>query len=183
MSRSRIRFSPRYFALAFICSLFLSMLLHGVADSAKNTKGDVWVVYFGSSDCPVCEHIAPVLKALVDEFGLKIRYYDITRPEDYLIFEQIESVHGDGKFSVPLVIIGEHLLTGEKQIQTNLRKLVEKYRNESGSPLPYLGEPKNVASTAPPKDAECPDCADRGRPPAIQSELKKLKVIIDKFLE
>ena len=183
MSRSIVRFSAHHFLVLLIVSLFLSISLHGVAESAKNAKNDVWLVYFGSSDCPVCEHIDPVLKALVDEFGLKIRYYDITRPDDYLIFEQVESVHGDGKFSVPLVIIGEHLLTGEKQIQTNLRKLVEKYRNGSGSPLPYLGETKNVASAASPKDQDCPDCRDKGRPPAIQSELKKLKLIIDKFLE
>ncbi len=183
MTRSRRPFLANSVFVVMIGSLFLSLPVYGGVDSAKLSRHEVWAVYFGSSDCPVCEHIGPLLKALVDEYNLKVRYYDITRPDDYMVFERIESVHGDGKFSVPLVIIGEHLLTGEKQIQTDLRKLVEKYRNGSGSPLPYLGEAKNTLSNGRPKDPDCPDCRDKGRPPPVQTELKKLKLIIDKFLE
>ncbi len=183
MTRNRFPFLTKCVFVAMIGSLFLSLPVYGTVDSSKMTKHEVWAVYFGSSDCPVCEHIGPLLKSLMDEYGLKVRCYDITRPDDYMVFERIESVHGDGKFSVPMVIIGEHLLVGEKQIQSNLRKLVDKYRNGSGSPLPYLGDTQNAHSTERPKDPDCPDCRDKGRPPPIRSELKKLKVIIDKLLE
>lgn len=150
--------------------------------SRKSSSGETWAVYFGSSDCPVCEHVQPLLRSLVNDYGLRIRSYDITRPDDYLVFERIESIHGSpGKFSVPMVIVGENILVGEKQIQNNLGRLVQKYVRDSGAPLPYLGDARDETFQA--NNEDCAECRDKGRPPSVQSELKKLKVIIDRLLE
>lgn len=184
MSRDRVPFNAGRVNVGLVAAFVaLSLMMSQIVKAAERSGHEVWLVYFGSSDCPVCEHIDPILNSLIDEYDVKIRRYDITRPDDYLIFSQIESLHSDGKFSVPLLIIGENLLIGEKQILANLKKLVEKYRAGSGAPLPYLGDGKSPKSGDHAEKTGCAECADKGRPPSIQGELKKLKLIIDKFLE
>lgn len=164
--------------LTFILTLIPSQVRAG-----KSASNEVWIVYFGSADCPVCENVKPLLDGLVGEYDLRVRSYDITRPDDYLIFSQIESVHSEKKFSVPMVIAGDNILIGEKQIRNNLRKLVDRYRRTTGARLPYLGEAESRTSGDRTQDADCAQCRDKGRPPSIQSELKKLKVILDKLIE
>ncbi len=174
---------PRRGFLLILFTLLVCLLVFcGQSFSRKSSAGETWAVYFGSSDCPVCEHVQPLLRGLVNDYGLRIRYYDITRPDDYLVFERIESIHGSpGKFSVPMVIVGENILVGERQIQNNLGRLVQKYVSDSGARLPYLGDARNETFEA--NNADCAECRDKGRPPSVESELKKLKLIIDRFLD
>lgn len=171
---------PRFF-LIMVAVATLGIAVASFSGAASSHE--VWIVYFGSHDCPVCEHVKPLLDSLVREYDIKIKAYDIARAEDYEIFSQIESVHSDGKFSVPLVIIGETILVGENQINNNLRKLTEKYRRGSGAALPYLGVAHSEKKDVGAQDSECVECRDKGRPPSIQSELRKLKIMIDRLME
>ncbi len=165
------------------CLFVLASVTFSVQVAASGSPGDVWAVYFGSSDCTVCDHVRPLLDSLTRDEGLKIKAFDITRPEDYLVFERIESVHSANKFSVPLIIIGENILIGEKQIQKSLRKLVQRYREGNGVPLPYLGDLTSTGDGASSAQEDCKTCKDKGRPPSVQSELRKLKVFIDRLME
>ncbi len=176
----------RYFLLAVlaVATAFIVPLGPAAVESAaakRPPKPTVWVVFFGSSDCPHCARVKRLLTALTQTYPVKIKRFDIDRPDHYRLFERLEAVHGETEFKVPLVIVGDSILIGERRIGNDLEKRVRRYAGSGGAPLPYLGRKKR--SKAEGRDpAAAPDerCAcNEGRPPTIGEEWAKVRSFID----
>ncbi len=112
----------------------------------KNSAPDIWLVYFGSSDCPQCETINILLDKLSNKNRLKIKHYDIEDDKNYALFKKVESIHGESKFSVPLIIISDDILVGVDEIKSKLPKFIKSLAKKGADP-PYLGpgEPVHVS--------------------------------------
>jgi len=153
------------------------------ARALKTKKSrQVWVVFFSSRDCPHCESARTLLHALKSKYPVRTKEFDVSRDADYALLRNLETIHSNKKFAVPLVILGESILMGEAEIASNLEKTVRKLSRCGGSPLPYLGRHDNSppAAAKAPQSAHPPDAAE-GRPPTIGEEWKKIRAILDKY--
>jgi len=149
----------------------------------------VGVVFFSSRNCPLCTNVKELLKNMKATYPIRVRTFDIEREGDYLLFERMESIHGRGKFSVPLIMLGETILMGEDEIAGKLEKTVRRLAVSGGAPFPYLGPGKITTRTASkptqespaPEEKVCSTCAKKGRPPSLGEEWRKVKGLIDKY--
>jgi hypothetical protein len=149
--------------------------------AAHKVPGDnsVWLVFFSSKDCDRCGHVKDLIDALSGEYPLKVKTFDITRQDDYALFGRIEAIHARKKFAVPLVLVGDSILMGEKRITARLEKTVSRLTREGGSGLPYLGSRPTGENRE--GDSPCPDCERKGRPPSIEDEWRRIKNYLNKF--
>ncbi len=141
----------------------------------------VCLVFFFSRDCPHCERVLDLIEAVKKDFPVKVKKYDIDGKADYELFMKLEKIHSEGKFSVPLVILGDSILIGEHDIITNLEPTVRKLSKLDGAGFPYLGDSDKKPAK---RIVDCSDCRNRGRgkPPEVQEELKKIRIYIDGLL-
>jgi len=164
-------------AILAILGLSESAQTASAAGKQKKKKNTVWLVFFSSSTCPHCEQVKELTSALRGKYPIRVRTFDIDKEKDYALFTAMESIHSQEKFSVPLIIAGETILIGEKEITSKLEAEVRKLALTGGARLPYMGAAPGP-KTKP--GSQCSDCG-RGRPPSLGEELGKLKIIIDKL--
>ncbi len=175
--------------------IFSLLILWSPADALRS-KGHghrpfVGVVFFSSRNCPLCVNVKELLKNMKVTYPISVKTFDIEREADYLLFERMESIHGRGKFSVPLIMLGETILMGEDEIAGKLERTVQRLAVSGGSPFPYLGPGKVTKRAArrarqespqtEPEKKVCSTCAKKGRPPSLGEEWSKLKGLIDKY--
>lgn len=119
-------------------------------------KGVVQAYYFYANDCPHClaiitEIIEPLQSELAEK--LDIRLLDIGIPDYYeamLIVENHFEVAASDR-SIPALVIGDVLLTGETDIRTDFNNLVYAGIEQGGIPFPEIEgiDPSNLASVEP----------------------------------
>jgi len=152
--------------LATILVVFMLFFLWGggarAGKPAKTKKGPVWVVLFSSADCPRCSHVDDRIRALQKKFPVKLKRFSIDRPGHYALFHAMEAIHGEVRFGVPLVIIGESIIIGEDEINRTLEETVKRLSQAGGSGLPYLGPSKR--RKRPSVTPAAGSAADRPRP-------------------
>lgn len=150
--------------------------------AARKKGHTVWVVFFSSHDCPRCESVRELLKALKSTYPVRTRVFDVEKEKDYALFRKLEKIHTDGEFAVPLVMVGESIIEGEDQIAAKLEPTVRRLSRGRGAPLPYLGkDDKSPQSDTRSHSGKCEACEKKGRPPTLKEELGKMKVLFDKF--
>jgi thiol-disulfide isomerase/thioredoxin len=143
-------------------------------------KSPVWIAFFGSPECEKCASAKEVIKAVKEAYPLRVKSFNIDRSGDRATYRSLEAIHAPGKFAVPLILIDDTIIMGDEQIERDLEPLVKKLSRKGGAPLPYLGpSPGKKASPQPP--APCYECEQRGRPPDVRDELKKIRTFIDQF--
>ena len=182
MIRDRSVIGPSVF-LVLVLWCFLSPLAATGGPQASRKRSDtVWVVFFSSRDCPRCESVKLLLKALKSSHPfVRTRVFDVERERDYALFRCLESIHSDREFAVPLVMVGESILEGEDQIAAKLEQTVKRLSRSGGAPLPYLGRNFNNKHVVPEREREKCPCQDKGGPPTLKEEMGKIKVLFDKF--
>jgi glutaredoxin len=147
----------------------------------------VWLVFFFSRTCPKCEPIRDLLDALKSTYPIRIKAFDIDKPEHYDLYRRLEAIHAKDSFAVPLVMLNNSILVGEHDISTKLERMVSRLSRKGGASLPYLGPDQRRGEALPtsaakePKSAPCDHCGRKGRPPTVQEEWKKIRGIIDRF--
>ncbi|MFH0824801.1 MAG: hypothetical protein V2B18_18770 [Pseudomonadota bacterium] len=132
MPRAVIRVAVVWMALA----LSMTAPKAWAADQAH-----VAVLFFSSRDCHRCTHVSMLLDSLRERYPVRVKKYDIARPSDYALFEKLEAIHAEGRFDVPLVIVGDSILIGEDKIIGELETIVDRLRYSGGAGFPYLGVP------------------------------------------
>jgi glutaredoxin len=152
------------------------------AKSPSDKPGKVWVVVFSSPECPHCEKAMGLIDRLKRKYPIRTKVFDIDNDHDYKIYKRLEAIRARDEFAVPLVMVGESMLMGDKEISRKLEKIVKKLARSGGSRLPYLGSAKSqddsVDRTG---DSDCDHCGRQGRPPTIGEEWRKVKGFVDKF--
>lgn len=173
----------RVLCLVMVLHLSAYPLAAAPGSHPSRKKGHtVWVVFFSSHDCPRCESVKELLKGLKTTYPVRTRIFDVAQEKDYKLFRQLEKIHSDSEFAVPLIMVGESILEGEDQIAEKLEPTVERLARGKGAPLPYLGKdgkPQRVKAEAPAKP--CRECEKKGRPPTLKEEIGKMKILLDKF--
>jgi glutaredoxin len=147
--------------------------------SAGPKSGVVWVVFFASRDCPHCESARDLLRTLQKRYPIRLKQYEIDRPDDYALFHKLGEIHSEKGFGVPLILVGESIIEGEEKIIQNLEKTIRKLAKAGGAPLPYLGRKFEKPSKKKKPEARCIDC-DR-RPPTLVEEWKKVRDFVGSF--
>jgi hypothetical protein len=104
---------------------------------------------------------------------VRVKTFDIDRPEDCRLFDRLEAIHGESKFAVPMVMLGESILIGEETIIKNLEKTVQRLSCAGGASLPYLGPSRAEGRDAQEDPSHCPEC--RRRPTSLGEEWNKIK--------
>lgn len=156
------------------------------ADAATKRK-TVWVVFFFSKSCPNCEPVRDLLDALKSAYPVRVKAYDIDKPQHYALYRRLEAIHTSDSFGIPLVMLGDSILMGERGIAQKLEKMVRRLSKKGGASLPYLGpNPRSGLGGAPPsretsESAPCKYCDGKGRPPTIQEEWKKIRKLVDTY--
>jgi thiol-disulfide isomerase/thioredoxin len=165
-------------------AIAMAFAASGHAETRPQTKaktGTVWLVYFLSSDCVKCEHVKKLIDGLKAKYPVKTKSFDIDQKANNELMQRLQSIHSDRKFAVPLVMVGETVLMGEKEISAKLEGAVRKFAKSGGARVPYLGQaPDGKSASA--SDRACTKCNERGRPPEITDELKRLRRFIDRWL-
>ncbi len=159
-----------------------------LAEPGKSSKtfsdkpGTVWAVIFSSSsDCANCEKARKLIENLRKKYPVRTKSFNIDRDKDRAIYKRLEAIHARDRFSVPVVLVGESVLVGEKEISGKLEKIVKKLAGSGGSQLPYLGPVKSDEAPATRStDTDCDHCGRRG-PPSVGEELQKVKGFLNKF--
>ncbi len=182
--KSRCSIGAAFMAILAISLAGLALAASEPRQSQKavsEKKGAVWAVFFFTNDCPHCTKTRNLIEKLKKKHTVRIKSFNIDNDKDYAIYRRLESIHARGAFSVPLVMVGESLLIGEKQISDNLEKIVKKLARSGGAKMPYLGSGK-LDESAPKQtsDADCDHCGRRG-PPTIGEELRKVKGFLNKI--
>ncbi len=156
----------------------------GVAEAGRSSgsrQSIVWAVFFSSSDCEMCRSVKSLTKKLKQRYPVRFKTFDIDRAADFALFERLEAIHATSGFSVPLIMVGDTIMIGERDISARLERTVRRLARRGGASLPYLGpksKPKPVA--AKPKRSRC-DCERTGRPPTIGEGLAKVKSFLDRL--
>jgi len=145
-------------------------------DKKQAKRNAVWALYFSSSNCPRCDSVKRLVDSLKQKYRLRVQTYDLGNEKDYALFSALEAIHAADQFSVPLIIVGDSILMGERDIGEKLEPIVKKLAISGGASLPYIGKP--VKTGFKPQ----PGSASREKKPSLSSgkEQRQLKVLIDK---
>lgn len=116
----------------------------------------MWIVLFASQDCPRCDAVKELLAVLSERYPVHIKAFDVGKEHDYELFRSLEQIHSEEPFGVPLVMVGEVILMGDRTIARDLEKIVDRLSRSGGAPLPYLG-PEETESPRPQRSREDTD--------------------------
>jgi glutaredoxin len=168
-----------------VSMLWLTFAFAGPVKSSTSSSGrlgKVWVVVFSSPECPHCEKAMGLIDRLKRKYPIRTKVFDIDNDHDYKIYKRLEAVQARDGFAVPLVMVGESMLIGDKEISRKLEKVVKKLARSGGSRLPNLGPAKSQDDSVDRAgDSDCDHCGRRGRPPTVGEEWRKVKGFVDKF--
>ncbi|OGP89324.1 MAG: hypothetical protein A2157_10490 [Deltaproteobacteria bacterium RBG_16_47_11] len=126
---------------------FLFLPLHGNAQQAATIQ----IYLFYAVDCPDCQGIlesyVPTLKSSYP--FLDIKTFDIANPSYYEALSKLEEKFNRRGNELPVLFIGDNLLSGQKEITERLDPLILEYQMKGGiTSLPLL----EIPSTAKPSD-------------------------------
>jgi len=186
---------------AGLCAIALSVLLISCAGTpASIPEGAVArFYYFYGETCPRCHEVAQnYLPKVYEKYGAHVEHQDIevwNNPDQYKILLGLEArlrVPEASRGNVPVLIIGDHVLIGSKQIPDELEGLIDGYLAAGGvdytspdgatgtpppGPTPEAGNPVHLAYFY---TAGCQDC-DRVGLDLNYVEKTYAQVQIDRF--
>jgi thiol-disulfide isomerase/thioredoxin len=169
--------------LTAVIAIVYVFAISGLAEGRQRSKAKartVWLVFFLASDCERCEHVKTFIDALKAKYPIRIKAFDVDRRPNYELMERLQAIHSKHEFAVPLVMVGETILMGEKEISAKLESTVRKLARSGGARVPYLGQASDRTSTRT-SDSECRKCNER-RPPEIRDELKRIRSLLGRWL-
>lgn len=128
--------------------LGLLILLTSVSGSAQQPSKTIPIYIFFAEDCPNCQPIlqsyVPTLKAMYP--FLEIKTFDIGNPNYYEALAKLEKKFNRRGSELPVIFIGEQMLSGEQEVMKKLDPLILEYqmKGELAPPLP----PVEIVSVA-----------------------------------
>ncbi len=119
-------------------SLFILAILHvhGMAESPT----PIPIYLFYAEDCPSCGGILqgylPGLKSMYP--FLEIQTFDLSNPIHYENLIHLEKQFGRLASEIPVLFIGDQVLSGEREITEKLESLILEFQMRGAPPLPAL---------------------------------------------
>jgi thiol-disulfide isomerase/thioredoxin len=105
--------------------------------------------FFYAEDCQSCQVILqsylPSLKPMFP--SLEIKAYDVGIPAHYEALERLEKQFGRGGSELPVAVIGDQMLAGEKEMMEKLNPLLFDYQAKGGAKLPPLDLSSQIKSS------------------------------------
>lgn len=130
-----------------ILSIIFSLLFCSLA-TAQTPSPSNQIYFFYAQDCEPCQTILqnylPTLKPMYP--FLEIKIYDIGNPAYYEALSKLENRFGKKESGLPVLLVGEHLLSGEREVMERLDVLLSEYQVKGGIPTPTVDIPSTVAS-------------------------------------
>jgi len=103
----------------------------------------IQLYYFYAEDCQPCQVILkdylPTLKTMFP--SLEVKVFDVANPSYYQALSQLEKRSGRVGMELPVVFIGDQLLSGEQEVMEKLNPLLLEYQAKEGVPLPPIEIP------------------------------------------
>lgn len=97
--------------------------------------------FFYTENCEPCQIILqsylPTLKATFP--SLEIKTFDVSNPSYYEALAQLEKRFNRRENELPVLFVGDHLLSGEMEIMERLNPLLVEYQAKGGASLPPIG--------------------------------------------
>ena len=87
-----------------------------------------------------------LLPSLEEVYTLEVRLLDVDDPENLSILMALEERYGVEGGVLPVVFVGEEVLSGPEAIWENLETLVARCEAEGGCPLPQMPEPEGIGT-------------------------------------
>jgi len=125
----------RLFAFLF-CTVLFCWPVDGIA---QERPASIQIYYFYTEDCQSCQVILrsylPTLKTMIPT--LEIKTFDMSKPVYYEALTKLEKKFGRTENELPIVFVGDQLLSGETEIMEKLNPLLlEVQANGGASPPP-----------------------------------------------
>ncbi len=118
----------------------LGMLLSSGASVHSQSQSSIQIYLFYTEDCESCGGILhgylPGLKSTYP--SLEIQTFDIGNPAFYEALIRLEKEFGRKGHEIPVVFIGDQMLSGEREIMERLDPLILEYQIRGAPPLPPL---------------------------------------------
>ena len=136
--------SPAHFLLitAVGCLLFLGSI-PALPQTLPEQAGRIDLYFFHAEDCQRCQVILkdylPTLKTMAP--SLEIKVFDIGNPVYYEALSKLENRFGRNENQLPVVFIGDQVLSGEMEVMERLHPLILEYQSKGGASLPPLEIP------------------------------------------
>jgi hypothetical protein len=122
--------------LSLILSIFFLLLLP--LEGSPQPSSPVQVYIFHSVECPSCGGIIqgylPSLKGMYP--SLEVKTFEIGNPANYAALVKLEEQFGRTGSELPVVFIGDQVLSGEAEIMEKLEPLLLEYQLKGGAALP-----------------------------------------------
>jgi cytochrome c biogenesis protein CcdA/glutaredoxin len=141
---------PKRTAVRRLSTSFFSLILLLVPlyASAEPSSSPLQIYYFFAEDCQPCQIILqsylPSLKTIFP--SLEVKTFDVGNPVYYVGLVKLEKKYGRTGSELPVLFIGDQILSGEQEIMEKLNPLLLEYQVKGGAPL----SPVEISSLAEP---------------------------------
>jgi thiol-disulfide isomerase/thioredoxin len=119
--------------------VLLSLAIHGLAQQPSSIQ----IYFFYAEDCQPCQTILqsylPTLKTMVP--NLEIKTFDLGNPAYYEVLTKLEKKFGRSGSELPVVFVGDQMLSGEMEIMEKLNPLLLEVQAKGGSSPPPIEIP------------------------------------------
>ena len=131
------KFGLAYFLCVFSGILCLPLLGGDLASSQPSSSLQIY--FFSSEDCQPCQVILqsylPTLKTMFPT--LEVKTFDMSNPSYYEALTKLEKKFGRTGNELPIVFVGDQMLSGEKEVMERLNPLLLEVQSKGGiSPPP-----------------------------------------------
>ena len=131
-------------AVVLFCTLLLSFPILAEAQSPPSIQ----IYFFYAEDCQPCQVILqsylPTLKTMIS--ALEVKTFDVGNPAYYEALTKLEKKFGRAGGELPVVFVGDQMLSGEMEIMEKLNPLLLEVQAKGGSSPP----PIEISSMAKP---------------------------------
>ena len=131
-------------AVVLFCTLLFSFPILGEAQSPPSVQ----IYFFYAEDCQPCQVILqsylPTLKTMIPT--LEVKTFDAGNPAYYEALTKLEKKFGRAGGELPVVFVGDQMLSGEMEIMERLNPLLLEVQAKGGSSPP----PIEISSMAKP---------------------------------
>jgi len=133
----------------FLTPLIVILLLLPMYGVAQTTPS-IQIYFFYTEDCQPCQVILqnylPTLKTMVSD--LEIKTFDAGNPVYYEALSKLEKKFGRAGSELPVVFVGDQMLSGEMEIMEKLNPLLLEVQAKGGTSPPALEIPSVTKSSS-----------------------------------
>ncbi len=163
-------------------SLFIFFLLSLPAYGIAQSPSSIQIYFFYTEDCQPCQVILqsylPSLKSMFP--ALEIKTFDVGNPAYYQALGTLEKKFKRTGEELPVVLIGDHLLSGEMEIMEKLNSLILESQVKGGVAPPAIETPSAVEPSQKTFSVDLTYFYQKGCPKCDRANLL-LKYLIKKY--